>query len=151
MKEGSGGSLYRIGTNADAAARGNDNGIDTTALRSTRDSTEITDVSDAVEHKDERQHAIFKKRGHNIRQAAIIDCRHLRYDSLMILACNAVESFDRHALNGYAGFAGHTAKTYCEVAVKVFLNEEFVDSATGLDSLEGGMHSKDIIVAVHSV
>ena len=69
----------------------------------------------------------------------------------MILTCDTVETFYRHTLHGNPGFASQTAEAYSKVAVKVFLYEKFVDSASCLDSFEGGMNAKDIIVAVHSV
>ena len=66
----------------------------------------------------------------------ICDGRKQGDHTLMVLACDAVEFFNRHTLHRYLIPAGKVVQPDCHIAVEIFLNKNLIDVTAGFDSLK---------------
>ena len=63
----------------------------------------------------------------------------------MILAGNAVEFLNRHALHRYQMSLCKLKQTLSKVAVEILFDQQLIDSTARLDSFDSRMYSKNII------
>ena len=112
-------------------------------------SPEVADVGDAVEHNYERQHSGFEQLRHEMVKSMVFNCAHHGYDALMVLACDAVQTFARHALYNDSVLSRQFKKLCGEIAGQVFLHHDLVDLFSGLYGLDNGSDAEDIVGGLH--
>ena len=150
MMERAGGGLYGIAADRNTAVFGNDDGVDPGALTCAGYGAEVADVGHTVEEHDERQYPRLVKLGDKVVETVVGYGRHHREDTLMVLACDAVDALDRDALHHHPVGPRLRDEFRSKVALQVLGNEYLVYFLSGVDSLNDGAESVDIIVSFHS-
>ena len=90
--------------------------------------------------------AILKECGQQLLYLDILHCRHQRHHTLMVLACHAVEAFDRHPLNRHTRCAGFVEQSGHRLAMQVLSKENLINRLSGINRLDHGMHTVDIFM-----
>ena len=128
---------------------GNHYGVGSRALGRTGYGTEVSHISDAVEHYHKGKYSGLEKLGYEIVDGMIGDGRHHGYHALMVLAGDAVETFLGHTLYHESVFAREGKKFCCKRPRKVFPYKQLVYFFTGLDGFHHSSQTEDVIVWLH--
>ena len=136
--KGSGGGFHRVGVDRYAATGGDDDGIYTGTLARTGNGTEITHIGNAVEHHEERVLAFFVKEGNQLFGFLVSHRRNEGDNALVVLAGDAVDAFNRYALNGNQRAFEGCEKLLGKVALYVFFYQDLIDLFSCLYGFDNG-------------
>ena len=143
--------LHSIGVNRNAVVRRDYYGIDTGAVTGSCNGTEVAHIGYAVEQHQERHLALFVKGRDKSIYTRILHCRNICNDTLVVLACYAVQLLDRHTHNRNRAPFERSEQFTRQLALQVTLHQYLVNLLAGLNSLKNGTYAEYHLVCIYHI